>query len=120
MKWKQIFLIIAVSAVSALGSVGIYNKYFNQQTVLVGSAQNGYPVNYAGYFDGKTGNAAETIDLTKAAATAVPAVVHIKTKIPAKKVSNNLPNSIWSTPVTAFNCLSFRIILLPLNIPVPL
>ena len=93
MKWKQIFLIIAVSAASALGSLAIYNKYFTHQEVIVGSAQNGYPVNYAGYFDGKSGNAAEMIDLTKAASTAVPAVVHIKTKIPAKKVSNNLPRN---------------------------
>lgn len=91
MKWKQFFLIVAVSAASAVGSVAIYNKYFNHQTIVVGSSQSGLPVNYAGFFDGKTGNPAEPVDLTKAANAAVPAVVHIKTKIPAKKISNDLP-----------------------------
>ncbi|MEI9808148.1 MAG: trypsin-like peptidase domain-containing protein [Bacteroidota bacterium] len=33
---------------------------------------------------------ADPIDFTKAAGTAVPAVVHIKTKIPAKRISNDL------------------------------
>src|SRR5436305_10849699 len=93
MKWKQFFLIIAISAASAVGSVGIYNKYFNRQPVLIGSAQNGLPANYAGFFDGKTGNTAEPVDLTKAASTTVTEVVHIKTKIPAKKISNNLPRN---------------------------
>lgn len=93
MKWKQIFLVVAISAASAVGSVGIYNKFFNKQVVVVGTAQNGFPVNYAGFFDGKTGNTAESVDLTKAASASVPAVVHIKTKIGAKKVSNNLPRN---------------------------
>jgi serine protease Do len=93
MKLKQVFLIVAISAASAIGSIALYNKYFNTQAVIVGSAQNGLPVNYAGYFDGKSGNPAEPVDLTKAANTAVPAVVHIKTKIPAKKISNNLPRN---------------------------
>lgn len=92
MKMKQIFLIIAISAVSAFGSVAVYNKYFTKQTVVVGGIENGkLPVNYAGFFDGKTGKAAESFDLTKAASATVPAVVHIKTKIPAKKISNDLP-----------------------------
>jgi len=92
MKWKQILLVVAISAVSAVGSVGIYNKYFNKQTFLVGSAQNGLPVNYAGYFDGKTGTPSESTDFVKASNIAVPTVVHIKTKIPAKKISNDLPH----------------------------
>ncbi|MEP6700764.1 MAG: trypsin-like peptidase domain-containing protein, partial [Bacteroidota bacterium] len=37
--------------------------------------------------------AGEPIDFTKAASSAVPAVVHIKTKIPAKKVNNQLPRN---------------------------
>jgi Do/DeqQ family serine protease len=45
------------------------------------------PVNYAGFFEGKT-EGGDAVDFTKAANAAVPAVVHIKTKIPAKKVSN--------------------------------
>ena len=93
MKWKQVFLVVAISAVSAVSSVAVYNRFFNQQEVLVGSAQNGFPVNYAGFFDGKTGTPAESVDFTKAANAAAPAVVHIKTKIPAKKISNDLPRN---------------------------
>ncbi|MGZ3840034.1 MAG: trypsin-like peptidase domain-containing protein [Flavisolibacter sp.] len=93
MKFKQVLLIVAISATSALGSVVLYNKFSNPLTVTVGSAEKGVPVNYAGFFDGKPGAPAEGLDFVKAANAAVPAVVHIKTKIPAKKVSNNLPNN---------------------------
>jgi len=90
MKLKQIFLIIAISSASAFGSVALYNKYMNSQSVVVGEARDKMPVNYAGFFDGKPGTAADPVDFTKAANAAVPAVVHIKTKIPARRVSNNL------------------------------
>lgn len=91
MKLKQILLIVAISAVSAVGSVWIYNKYTIKKTAFIQSADGKLPVNYAGYFDNITsGGTAEPIDFTKAANAAVPAVVHIKTKIPAKKVSNRL------------------------------
>ncbi|MDQ6610477.1 MAG: serine protease, partial [Bacteroidota bacterium] len=91
MKWKQVFFIIAVSAASAIGSVALYNKFSTNKADYIGTAQNGLPANYAGYFEGKKFSPAEPVDLTKAASAAVPAVVHIKTKIPAKKVSNDLP-----------------------------
>ena len=92
MKLKQILLIVALSSVSAIGSVALYNKFIpNEKSTFIGTAnEKGLPVNYAGFFDGKAGPA-DPIDFTKAANSAVPAVVHIKTKIPAKKVSNNLP-----------------------------
>jgi Do/DeqQ family serine protease len=90
MKLKQIFLIAGISAATAVGSVWTYNKFVEKPQVVVGSAQNGMPANYAGFFDGKT-TTAETVDLTKAASSTVPAVVHIKTKIPARKVTNNVP-----------------------------
>ncbi|MGV3529363.1 MAG: trypsin-like peptidase domain-containing protein [Flavisolibacter sp.] len=91
MKLKQLLLIIAVSAVSAVGSVAIYNKITNNNGSLIGSSAKGLPANYAGFFDGKSVSPSDAPDLTKAAGTAVPAVVHIKTVIPAKKVSNDLP-----------------------------
>lgn len=92
MKWKQILLVVAVSAVSALGSVMIYNKVSGKKTAIFSQATNGdLPVNYAGFFDNVAG-AGEPIDFTKAANAAVPAVVHIKTKIAAKKVNNRLPS----------------------------
>jgi serine protease Do len=93
MKFKQLLLIVAISAGSAVGSVALYNKYLNSDNVTVGSAEKGLPSNYAGFFDGKAGAPAEGLDFVKAANSAVPAVVHIKTKIPAKKVSNNLPRN---------------------------
>ena len=46
-----------------------------------------------GFFDGNIANAPINIDFTQAASTSVQAVVHIKTKIAAQKVSNELPRS---------------------------
>ena len=93
MKWKQLLLIIAVSALSAVGSVIIYSKYAGtKKTAFAQSNEGKIPANYAGYFDNVAGSG-EPVDFTKAAGTAVPAVVHIKTKIPAKKVSNQLGRS---------------------------
>lgn len=93
MKLKQILLIVAISSASAFGSMALYHKYMDPQRVIVGEAHDKMPVNYAGFFDGKTGTAADPVDFTKAANAAVPAVVHIKTKIPARKVTNNLPRN---------------------------
>ena len=93
MKWKQFLLVVAVSAVSAVGSVWVYGK-LNKSNTSSFAFENGskLPVNYAHYVE-NGGNGEALTDFTKAAAAAVPAVVHIKTKIPAKKISNNLPNS---------------------------
>jgi serine protease Do len=93
MKFKQILLVVAVSSASAIGSVALYNNYFTEKEVLVGEARTKIPANYAGFFDGTTGTGADPIDFTKAANSAVPAVVHIKTKIPARKVTNDLGNN---------------------------
>ena len=87
MKLKQLLLVVAVSAVSAIGSVWIYGKATRNSASSFATSPNGdVPANYAGFFDNATG-AGEPIDFTKAANAAVPAVVHIKTKIPAKKVT---------------------------------
>lgn len=90
MKWKQLLLIVAVSATSAVASVWGYNKYFSKGSFSL-QGQSNVPANYAGFFD-KGSGAGEPVDFTKAANTAVQAVVHIKTKIPAKTVSNNIPH----------------------------
>ena len=91
MKLKQAFFVVVLSAASAIGSVALYNKFTTNKAQYIGSAEKGLPANYAGYFEGKTYNPADPVDLTKASATAAPAVVHIKTKIPAKKITNDLP-----------------------------
>jgi Do/DeqQ family serine protease len=93
MKWKQLLLIIGVSAVSAIGSVMVYSKIANKkQGYTIQKGEIKVPVNYAG-FNENGSPAGEPIDFTKAANAAVPAVVHIKTRIPAKKVSNQLPRN---------------------------
>lgn len=104
MKLKQLFTIVGISAATAFGSVWTYNKFFAKEAVVIGSAQNGMPVNYAGFFDGKA-NPAEAVDFTKAANTAVPAVVHIKTRIPAKQQTNQLPRSRGGSFDDLFNDL---------------
>ena len=92
MKLKQILLVVAISSTSAIGSVWLYGKLAGSSPVLVqGSAESKLPVNYAGYFDNVSAGA-EPVDFTKAASATVPAVVHIKTKIPAKQRTNNLGN----------------------------
>ena len=93
MKWKQVLLIVAISVVTSVGSVMVYKNYVAPDYSSVGTAPKGLPFNYAGFFDGKPGAPAEGMDFVKAANSAIPAVVHIKTKIPAKKVSNDLPRS---------------------------
>jgi Do/DeqQ family serine protease len=92
MKWKQLLLIVAVSATSAVGSVWSYEKLSSPRKSVVQTMEGKLPVNYAGFFENGQG-VADPIDFTKAANAAVPAVVHIKTKIAAKKLSNNLPGS---------------------------
>lgn len=93
MKLKQLLLIVAVSAVSAIGSVWVYSKVSHNSTSVYAQSSNGkLPINYAGFTDNGAGGG-EPVDFTKAASAAVPAVVHIKTRIPAKKVSNQLPRT---------------------------
>ncbi|MBN8880264.1 MAG: trypsin-like peptidase domain-containing protein [Sphingobacteriales bacterium] len=90
MKWKQLLLVVAVSASSAVGSVWVYGKINKPKSALVVAADGKLPVNYAGFNENIAGAPADPIDFTKAASAAVPAVVHIKTKIAAKKISNSL------------------------------
>ncbi len=92
MKLKQLLLVVLVSVLTVLATIYLYGK-FNKQSSTVGMPVDGkFPANYAGFFDNK-GNAADPTDFTKAAESAIPTVVHIKTKIPAKKITNNLPNN---------------------------
>jgi serine protease Do len=91
MKWKQILLIVAISSASAVGSMIVYNKLTHKQEIVIGEAPEKMPANYVKFFD-SNGTDVDPIDFTKAASAAVPAVVHIKTKIPARKITNDLPN----------------------------
>jgi Do/DeqQ family serine protease len=93
MKWKQLLLVVAVSASSAVGSVWTYGKLTSKPDSFVQSPDNKLPANYAGFFDNIAEGAGAPVDFTKAANASVPAVVHIKTKIPARRISNNLPRT---------------------------
>lgn len=103
MKWKQFFLVVAVSATTAVASVWGYSRIAGRQTSFITGAEGkgNLPVNYAGFFDSDK-QAVTPTDFTKAAEASVPAVVHIKTKIPAKKVSNELPRSRRNSPFDDF------------------
>jgi serine protease Do len=90
MKFKNVLLIVAISSGSALASVWGYSKFAHKDIVAIQS-ETKVPANYAGFFDGNAANAPANIDFTQAASTSVQAVVHIKTKIAAQKVSNELP-----------------------------
>jgi Do/DeqQ family serine protease len=90
MKWKQLLLIVSISAGSAIASVWGYNKFTHHQSVF-SQSQGTIPTNYAGFFDKNT--TGDPVDFSKAANASVQSVVHIKTKIPAKKVSNDLPRN---------------------------
>ena len=92
MKFKNVLLIVAISSGSALASVWGYSKFAHKDFVAIQSEAK-VPANYAGFFDGNVANAPINIDFTQAASTSVQAVVHIKTKIAAQKVSNELPRS---------------------------
>src|SRR5687767_176901 len=93
MKLKQVLLIIGISAVSAVSSVFIYGKISGKNnTAQTQVTESKLPVNYAGFGDNVAGGG-EPVDFTKAANAVVPAVVHIKTKTTAKKVSNQLPRN---------------------------
>ncbi len=96
MKWKQTLLVVVVSAVSAVSSVALYNKLSNKNVAFSQTTSDGkLPINYAGFLDNNNAatGGADPVDFTKAANAAVPAVVHIKTKIPAKKINNKLPGN---------------------------
>ncbi|MEK7225665.1 MAG: trypsin-like peptidase domain-containing protein, partial [Bacteroidota bacterium] len=73
----------------------IYARETISYSAVVSGLQGPYTyvwTNSAGFFDNAAGGG-EPVDFTKASNAAVPAVVHIKTKIPAKKVSNQLPRT---------------------------
>lgn len=85
MKAKHIFVMILVSAVTAISSVYFYSKY-TKSNQLISQNQAQLPVNYAGLFDG--GGTPGPVDFEGAAAATTPAVVHIKTKTNPTQTNN--------------------------------
>jgi serine protease Do len=89
MNVKQILTVVAISATTAVASVWGYNKV-TQKSFNGTQDVTKLPVNYAG-FSGFNNSPNNSLDFTVAATAATPAVVHIKAKTNAKKMSNNLP-----------------------------
>lgn len=90
MKLKQILGIVFLSAATTLSTVWGYDHFFkNEPYVYPTTGEQGKaPANYAN-FNGISG-AEASIDFTQASAVAIPATVHIKTKV-TRTATNNLP-----------------------------
>ncbi len=89
MNIKNFFSIVAVSAVTTIGTIWGYGKYYSGQSSFGFENNAKLPANYASFHDDNPDFKGGTpVDFTAAAAAATPAVVHIKTKTKARTVSN--------------------------------
>ena len=81
MKWRQILLTASIGFVSAIGGMWCYSRFAAPKTIVVVPAETKLPAMYAKYIPNNLGAPHEnTADFIAAAETAIPAVVHIKTK----------------------------------------
>lgn len=87
---KDIIATVAISAATTLGVVWGVGKYNEGKNLVGGQNTSVLPSNYkyAGFADGTPSN--PTFDFTAASQSAIPTVVHIKTKAAARQ-TNNLP-----------------------------
>ena len=103
MKLKQILFTAAIAAITSLGVIWGYVKWMKNQNTYAGQEKGTIPSNYkqAGLF-GDGAPPPGVVDFTVPAATATPAVVHIKTKTNARQVNNNLPKNQRRNPFSDF------------------
>jgi serine protease Do len=101
MNIKSVLTTVAISATTTLAVVFGYEQWNGGSDYLQGQNNGTLPSNYrlAGFAEGTNPPAA--VDFTQASVAAIPAVVHIKTKTNAKKVTNNLPG-FRSNPFSEF------------------
>ena len=94
MKLRQVFGTVAISAITALSVVAGYSYFSKKDNRYAGQQPGVLPANYkyTGLTEGSTPPTG-AIDFTGPAQTAIPAVVHIKTKTNSKQVNNNLPRT---------------------------
>lgn len=89
MKWKNYLTIAGISVLTSLLSIWGFSTWM--QNRYAGVQEDGkIPANYAGFFNNEK-SPGTSLDFTTASIAATPAVVHIKTKTKAKKVTNNIP-----------------------------
>lgn len=93
MNKKSIFTIIGVSAVTALVTAWSFGQLSGSKASEIFDKQGKMPANYASFPQNRSAGAAGLIDFTAAAASATPAVVHIKTKTNARTVMQETPRS---------------------------
>ncbi|MEO7310273.1 MAG: trypsin-like peptidase domain-containing protein [Chitinophagaceae bacterium] len=98
MKLKNILLIMAISSGTAIASVWGFGKFYQGKGDNL-QEPGKMPVNYAAFYEGgEKVQGGIPIDFTAAASSATPAVVHIKTKINARTVSNSNGNGQRRNP----------------------
>lgn len=89
---KQVLAIVLISAGTSAATLWGYNRFVREDGYVypnkAGQEQVKTPANYTG-FDGVTG-AEAAVDFTQAAGAAIPATVHIKTKV-NRTATNNIP-----------------------------
>jgi serine protease Do len=93
MKAKHLWLVVAISIITTLGSVWAVGKLKSAGVVTYEQEAGGVPFNYASFSaGGAEGPKGYPIDFTAAASAATPAVVHIKTRISARAVVSKRRN----------------------------
>jgi serine protease Do len=88
MKLKQVAGVVLISAATTLGSLWGYDHFIQGRTYAYTQDSTKVPANYAKFFGNE--KSAGPADFVDAASAAIPATVHIKTKI-ERTASNNLP-----------------------------
>ncbi|MDR0794139.1 MAG: trypsin-like peptidase domain-containing protein [Chitinophagaceae bacterium] len=88
MNFKNFLAVVGISAATAVGSVWGVAKWHEHQNIGTQDLAK-LPVNYAGFFEKAKEADANSLDFTAAATSATPAVVHIKVKTNARKITNN-------------------------------
>jgi Do/DeqQ family serine protease len=91
MKTKNVLLTVLISAITSIGIIFGYNEYAHNRNNPNFALNIPSNYKYAGFFDNNGNPTAGPVDFTQAAAAAIPAVVHIKTRTNPKAVNNNLP-----------------------------
>jgi serine protease Do len=94
MNKKSFFTMIGVSAITALVTAWSFGQLSGSNKATEVFEKSGkLPANYASFNESRQGSNVYPIDFTSAATAATPAVVHIKTKINARTVMQQMPRS---------------------------
>jgi serine protease Do len=91
MKPSQTLLLIVVSIVCAATTAALYLRFTGPKQVIISSSEQLLPA-FVKYNDEPGQSAPIVADFTKAASLAVPSVVQIKTKAPARTANNGSDN----------------------------